>query len=106
MSRMAWGKTKTIRLLREKVWFPKLGKAVKNFIAECYACTVANSKMTPAPIKCRDLPKRPWKELTTDFKGPIGGPSGFYFHVVVDLYSRFPEVAMVKNTSFESLKPK
>ena len=40
------------------------------------------------------------------FKGSDWGPKGFYFHVVVDLYSRFPEVAMVENTSFESLKPK
>ena len=36
-----------------------------------------------------------------DFKGPIGGE--FYFHIVIDQYSKYPEVDIVTSTS---LRPK
>ena len=60
----------------------------------------------PAPIKNRPLPEGPWREVAVDYKGPIGGQSGFYYHVIIDLYSRYPEVVIVKDTSFDTLKPK
>ena len=40
-----------------------------------------------------------------DFKGPIGGKNGFYYHVVLDIYSRYPGVSIVQDTKFETLKP-
>ena len=51
------------------------------------------------------MPEKPWQIMAADFKGPIGGRDGYYFHVTIDTYSRYPEVACVKTTSFEKLKP-
>ena len=39
-----------------------------------------------------------------DFKGPIA--SDFYFIVLIDEYSRFPEVEIVRSTSAEAVIPK
>ena len=49
------------------------------------------------------LPKR--TEVALDFKGPMGGKDGFYYHVNLDTYSRYPEIAIVMETKFSTLKP-
>ena len=100
------GESKTVSLLRERVWFPRLSRMTKEYVSTCRECASAVPGNTPAPVTTREMPGRPWEVVAADFKGPIGGPRGYYFHVVIDLYSRWPEVAMTKSTSFESLQPK
>ena len=51
----------------------------------------------------RKTQDRVWSQIQADFKGPIGGR--YYFHVMIDQLSRWPEVEMVSSTSFEKLKP-
>jgi hypothetical protein len=36
------------------------------------------------------LPDGPWKKLAIDLSGPY--PNGYYLLVLIDYYSRFPEV--------------
>ena len=50
----------------------------------------------------RETPEKPWQHCAADYKGPIGGK---YFHVLIDLYSRWPEVEMTKSTSMDKLYP-
>ena len=50
------------------------------------------------------VPKAPWKELAIDFLGPL--PSGDYLIVVIDEYSRFPEIEIVTSNSARSTIPK
>ena len=95
-----------MRLLRERVWFPKLAHMTKEYIASCLPCSAAVPGNSPAPIVIQEMPDRPWQVLEADYKGPIGGPNGYYIHVLVDCYSRYPEIAMMRSTSFEQLKPK
>ena len=54
-------------------------------------------------MEVRDTPERVWSELAAHFKGPIGGK--YYFHLLIDQYSRWPEVEVVESTSFEELRP-
>ncbi|XP_005097069.1 uncharacterized protein K02A2.6-like [Aplysia californica] len=56
------------------------------------------------PIKTTPLPKRPWDELSADFAGPF--PSGELLLIVIDDYSRFPEVQIVNSTSARTAIPK
>ena len=51
-----------------------------------------------------DLPTGPWKQVSIDFKGPF--PTGEYLLVIIDDYSRFPEVEIVNSTSARSVIPK
>ena len=46
----------------------------------------------------------PWQSLAIDFYGPI--PRGQYLLVVIDTYSKFPEVGIVKPTSAKACIPK
>ena len=53
----------------------------------------------------RETPDRPWQHVAADFKGPIiGNGRSYYFHVMIDLLSRWPEVVMVRSTEFQKLR--
>ena len=60
---------------------------------------------TTPPIRNRPLLVGPWQEVALDFKGPVGGQDGFYYHVVLDTYSRYPDITIVLDTKFETLRP-
>ena len=94
---------KTKRLIREKVWFPGTDKMVKEKVDNCLACQAATPSKSSRiePLQMTPLPSGPWKMLAKYFLGPF--PSGDYLLVVIDEYSRFPEVEIVKSTSAKSI---
>ena len=49
------------------------------------------------------LPNGPWKELSIDFFGPL--PSGDYLFVIIDEYSRYPVVEIIRSTSALTVIP-
>ena len=94
---------RTVNLLRQTCWFPAMRKQVIAFVDSCIACAAATNRNSPVPLEPNVLPDRPWQKLHCDFKGPIA--SKYYLHVIIDQYSKFPEVDVVTSTSFEKLKP-
>ncbi|XP_028417604.1 uncharacterized protein K02A2.6-like [Dendronephthya gigantea] len=50
------------------------------------------------------MPKGPWEVIHADFYGPL--PSGEYLLVVIDRYSRYPEVEIVSSTKASTVIPK
>ena len=95
---------KTLNLLRQSCWFPKMRKDVLDYVESCIACLAAIPRNTPVPLEPNFLPERAWQNLHADFKGPIGGR--YYFHVLIDQFSKYPEVDILTSTSFGKLKPK
>ena len=100
------GIVKTKRLLREKVWFPNIDKMVETKIKTCLPCqvTTQGTSPPPEPMKPTPLPETPWSEVAVDFVGPF--PTGEYLLVVIDEYSRYPEVEVITSTSARSTIPK
>ena len=98
------GLAKTKALIREKVWFPLVDKYVAEEIANCLACQAVGPQNVPEPLRMRPMPSGPWKRLHIDFFGPV--PSNEYLLVIVDAYSRFPIVEVVRSTSIETVIPK
>ena len=94
---------KTIGTLRERNWFPRLRQMVREYVESCLGCAAGDTHNPPAPLVPRSMPGKPWQEVAVDFKGPIGGNKGYYFHVVIDTYSRYPEVQLMKSTKFSEL---
>ncbi|XP_022803357.1 uncharacterized protein K02A2.6-like [Stylophora pistillata] len=86
------GIVKTKCLLRESVWIPGMDRMVEEMVSQCIPCQVANHSSLPScePLSMSALPSGPWQELSIDFCGPF--PGGDYLLVVVDDYSRYPEV--------------
>ena len=98
------GLVKTKQLLREKIWFPGIDQAVKSMIDKCIACQANGPDSRPEPLQMSPLPPDPWHTVHMDFCGPF--PTGEYVFVVIDAYSRFPEVEIVRSTSASSIMPK
>ncbi|XP_065058440.1 uncharacterized protein K02A2.6-like [Rhopilema esculentum] len=98
------GLSKTKALLREKVWFPAIDEMVKKTIDSCIACQAVGQAAPPEPMQPSDMPSGPWEKLHIDFCGPL--PSNEYLLVVVDRYSRYPEVEVVKSTKASCVIPK
>ena len=91
------GVIKTKKLLREKVWFPRIDEKVKKTIEHCIACQANSPFPPPVPLQMTNLPPKPWHTVNVDFCGPF--PTGEYLLVVIDAYSRFPEVEIVHSTA-------
>ena len=99
------GIVKTKRLLREKIWFPAIDSLAERRVRSCLACQATTSTpITPEPIISTPLPAVPWKTLSADFLGPL--PTGELLLVVMDDFSRFPEVEIVSSTASTTVIPK
>ena len=98
------GIVKTKALIREKVWFPKIDQMVEEKVKSCLACQATTPKNAKEPLQMSKLPKAPWTELSIDFGlAPTG--SSEYLLVLIDDYSRFPAVQLVRSTSSNAFIP-
>ena len=84
------GRDAMLRQLRQDVWWPGLDKDVKAYTGSCLGCSAAVPRNSTPPMAMRETPERVWSEVQADFKGPIAGR--YYFHVLIDQFSRWPEV--------------
>ena len=98
------GLVKTKALLREKVWFPGIDKLVKETLDRCIPCQATGQPNPPIPIRMTPMPDGPWQKVHADFYGPL--PTGEYLLVLIDRYSRYPEVEIVRSTKASVVIPK
>ncbi|XP_062537823.1 uncharacterized protein K02A2.6-like [Armigeres subalbatus] len=76
-------------IARAYVYWPSIDSEISDFVKACSHCAlVAKSPAHVAPIP---WPKsqRPWQRVHVDYAGPLDGD---YFLLVVDSYSKWPEV--------------
>ena len=90
--------------LRSRVWFPDMDRLIENYVNSCLTCQASTPQQKFEPLRPTPTPQGPWRKLSTDFKGPIA--KDFYFLLVMDDYSRFPELEIVSSTSAEEVIPK
>ena len=83
--------------LRSKVWWPGIDKEAEKFCRTCHGCQLVSSPANPEPIKSTPLPSSPWQDLAIDLLGPL--PSGESVLVIIDYFSRYYEVEVMRSTS-------
>ncbi|XP_046973981.1 uncharacterized protein K02A2.6-like [Vanessa cardui] len=83
--------------LRTKIWWPKIDRDAENRVKACKGCTLVSAPNPPHPIKRRVLPVEPWIDVAIDFLGPL--PSNDYLLVLVDYFSRYKEIKVMKNVT-------
>ena len=91
------GVVKTKYRLRSKVWWPRMDRDVENLCKICHGCQVTSNCDPPDPVSRVLPPSAPWQDCAADLLGPL--PTGESIPVVVDYYSRFLEVAILKSTT-------
>ena len=74
-----------------------MDEMVRELVNTCIPCLSRGKDISPEPIRMTRMPNAPWVKLHIDFKGPL--PGGKYLLVVVDRYSRYPEVEIVTSTN-------
>lgn len=98
------GITKTKSFIRSKVWFPNINEEVERIIGKCVACQAMGKPVIHRePLKMSPLPNGPWERLSADFCGPL--PSGDYLFVIIDEYSRYPVVEILRSVSANATIP-
>ena len=65
-------------------------------VSSCSTCQSMRSNPSPVKIHPWIFPGRPWSRIHVDFAGPI---SSCMYLVVIDAYSKFPEVVKMSTTS-------
>ena len=98
------GLSKTKALIREKTWFPYIDTLTEELITSCLPCQLVGLPKPPAPLQPTQLPPKPWHTVNMDFLGPL--PSGEMLLVVIDQYSRFSEVEILRSTAASATIPK
>ena len=83
--------------LRSKVWWPHIDCEVSSFISECHSCQTMFDHNHPAPMMPIPMPESPWLSVAVDLCGPF--PTGETLLILVDYYSRFPFVEILKSTT-------
>ena len=98
------GIVKTKELLRSKVWFPQMNDIAESTDRRCFACQCTqHSKPHLEPMQMSDMRGGAWRNLSMDFLGPL--PSGEELMVLVDEYSRFPIVEIIRSVSANTVIP-
>lgn len=98
------GMAKTKAFLRSKVWFPHVDGRVENRITNCKPCQLLiPERHNMEPLQMSEQPWGPWENPSMDFCGPL--PTGEYLFVIIDEYSRYPIVEVVKSVSARSTIP-
>ncbi|MCG7879290.1 MAG: RNase H-like domain-containing protein, partial [Candidatus Thiodiazotropha endolucinida] len=92
------GLKKTKQLLRSKVWFPNIDHKVDNLIKMCRTCQMTSSPPRAPPVMMSKLPDGPWKKVGLDLSGPYGS-NNEYVMALIDYYSRFPVVEILRSTT-------
>lgn len=87
--------------LRSKVWWPGIDKEVEMFVKKCKECLLVSLPNKPEPLNPTKFPINAWEAIALDFKGPL--PSGEYLLVVVDYYSKFTLIEVLKSITASNL---
>ena len=100
------GIVKTKCRLRSKVWWPKIDADAERLCKICHGCQAVSEYAPPEPTARAFPPSGPWQDCAADLLGPL--PTGESLLVVVDYFSRYFEVVVLRSTTsakiIESLK--
>ncbi|XP_055633598.1 uncharacterized protein K02A2.6-like [Toxorhynchites rutilus septentrionalis] len=86
-------------ITRSYVYWPSLDDDIIGYVKSCHHC--ATSAKTPPRSAPLSWPKssKPWERVHMDYAGPIDGE---YFLIVVDSYSKWPEMIQTRSTTTEA----
>ena len=92
------GVQKCLLRARVSVWWPGITTRIKNLIYQCRKC-VEHSTQPREPLIPSQLPTYPWQKVGAD----LFELKGANYLLVVDYYSRYPELVKLTSTTSPSI---
>ena len=83
-------------LSRSFFWWPKMDEDIETLAKSCSTCAVNQANPSAAPVHPWEPPSEPWVRIHMDFAGPLQGKM---FLIVIDAYSKWPEVAAMNEST-------
>lgn len=90
------GIVKMKALSRTYIWWPKLDYDIEVLCQSCPGCRSVKNMPPASPVHPWRWPSNPWYRLHIDYAGPF---KGAMFLIVVDAYSKWPEVFHMQSTT-------
>ncbi|XP_058023851.1 LOW QUALITY PROTEIN: uncharacterized protein LOC131190532 [Ahaetulla prasina] len=87
-------------LARSYVWWPLMDSEIAERVGKCQACQESRPLPPTAPVREWEKPQGPWSRIHIDFAGPFHGQT---FLVVVDAFSKWLEIILMKSTTAEAV---
>ena len=81
-------------LARSYVFWPGMDNEIEEMVRSCTGCAFTSKCPVKTDLCSWPKPTKPWSRIHVDYAGPV---SGEYYLVVVDAYSKWPEVLPVRN---------
>jgi hypothetical protein len=91
---------KTKRLARENIYWPGINAAIDDVVSTCETCQTNCNANQRENLQSHPVPSRPWQQIGTDLFEWKGKPH----LIIVDYYSRYPEVAELRGTKAPTLE--
>lgn len=83
-------------IARTYVWWPGVDRDIENLVKKCMNCALQQNNPKQTRMHPWELPRYPWQCVHIDFAGPF---LGYSYLILVDAYSKWPEVIPVQTTS-------
>lgn len=83
-------------LARSHVYWPRIDHDIENLVRTCTRCASAAKMPRKTNLASWPLPKRAWERVHIDYAGPYEGHN---YLVVVDAYSKWPEIFIMGQTT-------
>lgn len=86
-------------LARSCMYWPGLSRDLEIFIGKCATCNTFQREQTKEPLLPHSVPHRPWEKVAADIFQLFGRD----YLLLVDYYSKYPEVYLLPNKTAESV---
>ncbi|XP_062507605.1 uncharacterized protein K02A2.6-like [Corticium candelabrum] len=93
------GVVKTLSLVREVIWWPRMSNAIRQMIRHCETCMEFRPQQRKEPLQPTRLPQGPWDKVAID----LFELENVQYLLSVDYYSRFPNIRTLSSTRAETV---
>ncbi|XP_011859929.1 PREDICTED: uncharacterized protein K02A2.6-like [Vollenhovia emeryi] len=94
------GIVKIKSIARRYCWWPGIDHDLETVVRNCASCNAVRKEPTKVEGQSWEEAERPFQRVHIDFAGPFKGQ---YFFVLVDAFSKWPEVHVTKDMTTQSV---
>ncbi|XP_053686542.1 uncharacterized protein K02A2.6-like [Sabethes cyaneus] len=78
---------------RNYVYWPGIDEQISQRVRSCVECSRAAKTNSKTNLESWPAPEKPWQRIHADYAGPVDGN---YYLIVVDAFSKWPEIISTK----------